>query len=420
MKYACLALWLLCNVVACTRGGSTNSDAAGGSAGGPQGGEASSQTGVVGGFGRGSASQPATSGGAGVTSQPATSGGAGVTSQPVTMGGAGVTGGASGGATTSSVTTAASGGVAGTSPVAGQPDAGQIAEQDGGSGASCGVMVVPASRTTPDVLLVLDRSASMDNSIAEDKVCKVDAGAACRNRWSILQSALSTAIASTPNLRWGLKFFPTGASGSCAVSDGIDVAVGADSGPVMLNAIKATTPAGNTPTRAAILAAAAYLKTLDDQNSKFIVLATDGLPNCTDGRTANASDLPAAAAAIEAAGFPVYVVGIGPESALMNLQELSHAGGTGDYLPATSPDQLTAALTSIAGTVASCTFKLSTAPPFLGGVTVTLDQTPLAKDEATGWGFGGDSRTIELHGDACAKLKANPTSTLTVRVDCPR
>jgi Mg-chelatase subunit ChlD len=409
MKYACLALWLLCNVVACSRGGSTKSDAGGGAAGGPQGGEASSQAGEAGGTESGGESQPATTGGAGVTSPPATTGGAGVT------------GGASGGATTSSVSTAASGGVAGTNPVAGQTDAGQSAEQDGGSGASCGIQVVPASRTTPDVLLVLDRSASMDNSLAEEKLCKVDAGATCRSRWNILQSALSTAIAGTPSLRWGLKLFPSGASGSCAVSAGIEVEVGADAGPVMLNAIKATTPAGNTPTRAAILAAATYLKAVDDQNSKYIVLATDGLPNCGGGGlVANDPDLVGTVDAIQHAGFPVYVVGIGPESALMNLQELSHAGGTGDYLAATSPDQLTAALTSIAGTVASCTFKLSATPPFLGGVTVTLEQTPLAKDEVNGWGFAGDSRTIELHGDACAKLKASATSTLTVRVDCPR
>jgi Mg-chelatase subunit ChlD len=399
MKYACLAFGLMFGVVACGRGGSAKIDGGGGAAGLAQGGEASSQGGSSATEGNGSES----------------SGGG----QPATTAGTGATGGTSS-TPASATSTGGSSGivVAGAGAVAGQNTAGQRADQDGGSSMSCGVQVVNAARTTPDVLLVLDRSASMDNSIAEDRLCKVDAGATCKSRWSTLRSALTAAIADTPDLRWGLKLFPTKASGSCAVSPDIEVPIGAGSVPAIVTAMAAATPEGNTPTRVVIQAAANYLKTVDDQNSKVILLATDGLPNCLDSRTISGDDLPATAAAIENAGFPVYVVGIGPEQALMSLEMLSQAGGTGHYLPATSPDELTAALTSIADTVASCTFKLSVPAPFLGSVTVALDQVVLAKDDVNGWGFAGDSRTIEVHGDACTKLKTSPTSTLAVRVDC--
>lgn len=93
--------------------------------------------------------------------------------------------------------------------------------------------------------------------------------------------------------------------------------------------------------------------------------------------------------------------------------------GTGHYYPATSPDQLTAALSSITETVATCTFTLNDSPPAAGKMTVTLDQTVLPKDDSNGWSFASDTRTFVLHGDACKMLKASTASTLKVQVECP-
>jgi hypothetical protein len=54
-------------------------------------------------------------------------------------------------------------------------------------------------------------------------------------------------------------------------------------GTAVANAIASTEPAGNTPTRDAITYGASYLGGLTDKNDKFLLLATDGLPNCPVG-----------------------------------------------------------------------------------------------------------------------------------------
>ena len=70
---------------------------------------------------------------------------------------------------------------------------------------------------------------------------------------------------------------------------------------------------GNTPTRNAENAAAAYLSRLTDGSPRFILLATDGLPTCLATDTPGSDDSAGATAAVEAArasGFPTFVVGI--------------------------------------------------------------------------------------------------------------
>jgi hypothetical protein len=100
------------------------------------------------------------------------------------------------------------------------------------------------------------------------------------------------------------------------------------------------------------------------------------------------------------------------------LEELAMAGGTGHYYPATSPDELAAALSAITGSVATCAFTLGTSPPDANNVTVYLDQTLIARDGNNGWGFASDTRSIVLHGESCKVLKASNAATLTVHFNC--
>jgi hypothetical protein len=331
------------------------------------------------------------------------------------------------------------GGMAGNSATSG---AGRTADSGGviagrgavDAGTACWVQTVYASRSAADLLLLLDRSESMDNDIAEDCQCAGATtgaqrcrNASCQDRWSTVTSAIGNVLSTTPNVHWGLKLFyspgvpaSTGdaraASNLCRVSAEVEVPIGADSGPAILSAIRATIPAGNTPTRAAIQAASAYLNSLADQNGKYILLATDGLPNCAvDSR--NTSDFEETVAAISKAGFPVYVLGIGPS--LYELDTFAVVAGTTHYYSATSPEELTTALSAITGAVATCTFTLSSSPPAAGTMTVSLDQTVIPKDDNNGWSFASDTRTIVLHGDSCTKLKASTAASLKVQINCP-
>jgi hypothetical protein len=180
-------------------------------------------------------------------------------------------------------------------------------------------------------------------------------------------------------------------------------------------------PSSYTPTAAAINAATAYLKTVEDGNSRAILLATDGEPNCAGGGQAStASDLPNTLTALQAAsaaGFPVYVIGIGPS--VGNLNNMAQAGGTGTYYPATSPQQLMDALTKITGAVGSCSFTAVGPPPDPNLVSVYVDKQLVPKDANNGWAFGATNATVVLTGTYCASMMSGASTQVEILFGCP-
>lgn len=303
--------------------------------------------------------------------------------------------------------------------------------------ANCGQQSMNTSKQAVDVLLVLDRSGSMGDDIAQDCKCLSSSNSSsaacpnmttCKDRWSTVSSAVTATVTSTPDIHWGLKLFSTPGGGDsgrirggnqCGVSNQVEVAVGANAASAIQQVIQATSPGNNTPTAAAIAAATAYLKTLNDPNNKVILLATDGEPNCGPGGASN-SDVDGTVAAITAAktgGFQVYVIGIGPS--VGNLDKFAVAGGTSKYFPATSAKELADALASISVTVASCSFMLTAVPPDANNVAVYLDKSLLKQDPSNGWGFGATSQAIVLNGEACNQIKSGKASTVQVLFGCP-
>jgi hypothetical protein len=303
-------------------------------------------------------------------------------------------------------------------------------------GAVCGLQTKQASRGVTDVLLVLDRSGSMSESIAEDCCCSSACSSAtragmcsntssCTERWPALTSAVTATIGQTVDIEWGLKFFSTPPQAgsdqrdTCAVNNGVEVGVAAGSAGSIQTAIAGVTPGANTPTARAITVATTYLQGVQDQNNRVILLATDGEPNCKGG-SGSGSDVPGTVTAIgaaKAAGFNVYVIGIGPS--VGNLDNFAQAGGTNHYYPATSPADLAKALAEISTQVTSCTFVMSEAPPVPEDVAVYIDGKLVPKDPANGWSFGANSQTIVFNGAACDSLKSGAASAVQVVFGCP-
>ena len=197
-------------------------------------------------------------------------------------------------------------------------DAGGGGAAGAGGGASCASFSHPASRLPPDILVVLDASGSM-NDDPDNATCSGGCGAA--SKWSLMTAALTQVVSQTEaNVNWGLKLFAD-ASSTCGVNNVAAVPIGAGNAALIANAIAGRTDAsGNvangssTPTRRAEEAAVTYLNTLTDLNPKYILLATDGLPNCTPGSSsATVDDTAGAVAAVtgaRTAGYPTFVVGI--------------------------------------------------------------------------------------------------------------
>jgi hypothetical protein len=298
---------------------------------------------------------------------------------------------------------------------------------------NCGITEKETSRQPVDILLVLDRSASLEYSLTEDCYCSNDVTIRgslcddttnCQTRWSAVAPAVQTTVASSSFVNWGLKFFPSGNStsmgaASCNVTQEIEVPVGPDAADAIQTRIDSATFSLGTPTTAAIETATAYLSGLSDSNDKVILLATDGEPNCKGGQvqTTDVDGASAACAAALEAGFPVYVIGMGPN--LGNLSALAQAGGTNDYYPVNSPEQLAEALTAISKIVGSCTYVTDTEPEDPDNVAVYVNKQLIEKDAPDGWKYGASTNEILLTGSYCQDITDGKETKVQILFGCP-
>jgi len=293
---------------------------------------------------------------------------------------------------------------------------------------NCGNSASSMTQVPADLLLVLDRSGSMTNSISDDEPC-IPGGGTCDQRWTTMMAAMGTVLATSPtSIHWGLKFFSTpgltSGSGStpagCVVTPDVEVPVGTENASAITANMATTSPNYNTPTRAAIDVAVSYLNGVQDGRSKYILLATDGQPNCpATGDVATAADLEPAIAAIAAArsdGIAVYVIGVGPSAG--NLDQMASSGGTNKFYPALSPQALSAALNAIVGTVASCVYTMSSTPPDPNNLGVYLDKQLVPESETDGWTLSSPN-AVTFHGPTCDRIKASAYQSVQVLFGCP-
>lgn len=281
---------------------------------------------------------------------------------------------------------------------------------------NCGLVTHQTKHPTADVLLVLDRSLSMDYSIAGTCYCNsadVYQGGTlcsdttnCTSRWTAVKAGLQSTLSNSAYINWGLKFFMTPKAAECGVSADPEVPIGADTAATIQSTIDSADKSLSTPTTAAINAAVTYMKTVQDDNKKYILLATDGEPNCGGTKpsvyTTDNAAATAAMAAAKAAGFPAYVIGIG--TAVDVLSQLAQAGSDRDYFPATSADQLTEALTAITKIVGSCSFHSDKEPDDPDNVAVYVNGQQITRSDDEGWKYGDTQQDILLTGSYCQSL----------------
>ena len=310
------------------------------------------------------------------------------------------------------------------------PDSGAVGGWDGGDPTfqtNCGTFAAPVSQVPVDLLVVLDRSGSMTSALADETQCD-STTTTCTQRWVAMREAMSKVLTTAPaSIHWGLKFFSTADAvdpagivpEGCLVTPGVEVPVAPDNTAALLSKMGGTIPNFNTPTRAAVAAAVAYFKTLNDGRTHNILLATDGQPNCAElGPYATTLDLPATLdtiAAANAQGIKVYVIGVGPSAG--NLDSMAQKGGTGNFYPTLSPQALSSALSTIAGLVASCQFSLSSPPPNPAHIGVYLDKTLVGRDDPNGWSLTNNTQVV-FGGTACAKIKSGTYQRVDVLFGC--
>jgi hypothetical protein len=284
----------------------------------------------------------------------------------------------------------------------------------GPNGNVCACVDQPLGQV-PNLYFVLDRSGSMN----ED------------NKWATIVNVITTVVLELgPRVNVGVAVFPNPAAGpdTCATGDAIvplsrgDVP-SRELGPTasaIFNTLGRVGAQGGTPTAATLTGLMPLFKTFPGKT--YVVLATDGGPNCNPnamcgaaqcqldieatpgcatntnccagpGGGLNCLDAEPTTLAVQALAdnnFPVYVVGV-PGSApyATLLDALATAGGTArdangpgpQYYDVATTDEpaLQAALFQIAGKIAgNCQLALDAVPPNPNLVNVFIDEQPLA------------------------------------------
>jgi hypothetical protein len=322
----------------------------------------------------------------------------------------------------------------------------------GPNGGVCACADAPLVIDAPTIYYVLDRSGSMNEL----------------NKWANIQNVLERLfIALGPRASVGAAVFPDPIADGCFV--GVEVfpprrgdSPAGTAGPTeaaLINVLSRIPAAGGTPTAVTLTSLLPKLKALPGKT--YVVLATDGGPNCnssascgadqcilnietasgcsptgpsccTDPNTGgpqeclDAQPTIDAVKAIASAGIPVYVVGVpgsAPYASL--LDQMALAGGTArgsepQYYAIDTADQTAflASLSNIAAKITgSCTLDLGTVPPDPSLVNVFFDEKPIPQSGPDGWTLDGSSVTIL--GVSCQKILDGSVLDVRVVAGCP-
>lgn len=343
----------------------------------------------------------------------------------------------------------------------------------------CGTSSQTADIKTVNMLLVVDKSGSMEDTPGDF----VD------NKWVSLGSALKGALGGVQDqMNLGLILYPYDpangdpAQNACTVSSGPEaVNVGIGPGTTTVNQIvrivEETTPSGGTPTAAALQAAYNYYTTGEGASlpgDKYVLLATDGGPNCNPTNTLckdnadlctinldaqNPDSMVTCAAGrnccintatkqvrsdlcldsmavvdnivkLKNVGVTTYVVGIpGTEAYSEYLDQFAEASGQinpdgPEKYYAVSAAGGVAALTQtfkgiVTQLVHSCDIPLNTPPDDINLVTVAIDCMLKGQNEpGAGWSIDAGGTTLTLKGSTCEKIQTSGAKRVDLYYGC--
>jgi hypothetical protein len=179
-----------------------------------------------------------------------------------------------------------------------------------------------------------------------------------------------------------------------------------------------------------------YFAGVTEPNPKYILLATDGLPNCTGTTNNQNDDTPGAIMAVanaRTAGIPTFVVGISAPAGAANdaMNMMATAGGLPraadpQYYPVTSAAELVTAVNALVTIAASCVFPVPP-PPTNDGTTnrsniiVRGDGNKIERDQThtNGWDFtDGAMMSVTLYGPACDAVMAGTVQNVSIVFIC--
>lgn len=331
----------------------------------------------------------------------------------------------------------------------------------------CGEQSIPAVTTAPPNLsFIIDHSGSMGDVLKGNGFSKYENA----------RIALSEVLRKVGHrVNYGAAIFP-GLDGRTGCEAGVElIRVGPGdppsyarsgvAGPILrdlLQRLQIADVSGGTPIAATLTAMLPRLAALEGET--FVVLVTDGAPNCNAELTCSASGcIPnieglssggldcrkdvnccapseqrpgaqlscidddasvAAVGALAAAGISTFVVGMpGSEPYEDLLNAMAEAGGTARdalprYYPVADTEELSASLKAIAASVAiSCDLPLDYEPPDPDYVNVYFDGELVEYDAVDGWEWTADGH-VAIRGGACRQLSEGDVLEVQILAGC--
>ncbi len=297
-------------------------------------------------------------------------------------------------------------------------------EPDGSCGAQMQQIGVVNLGDPPDLLVVLDRSGSMTS--APPVFPPV-----FDTKWNIMKNALiQITTQKDQNIKFGLLEFPSDENCAADANPEVQIALGAHT--PFTSYFTGRSPGGNTPAHIARSSALSYDQTIPTNPAgRYVLFATDGLPNCQGGDPEAASDAATVQAVTDLynAGIPTYVLGFGTfglPTGVLNQAAIAGGkakSGTTKFYEANNANDLAMALQAIAGgiIVPSCSFQLASVPPDPMNVTVTINgmTVPRSLSHTNGWDYYPDAMTITFFGSYCSQIMMGSTTDVAFVYGCP-
>lgn len=289
---------------------------------------------------------------------------------------------------------------------------------DGGP-TNCGP---PAQLTprSPKVMVALDRSDSMFEPLGYATAL------------AVARDALDTYATANKNAIWfGYSDFPGTSfcsSQTCCVGKASPPYRKLDNFSGALHACDLNqscgTPTGTQRPTYAVLSSFDFTFSLNEPNPQYVLLITNGRPDCGSGSGGSCGD--GAQTENEIAGLfnnknvRTYVVSPGQDGLDPCFQSLAAAGDTQNNRSPQSPMELSNDIGDILHTIATdaCDLDLSTQIRDSGRVQFYWKGAPIPRD--TGWDVGGNGFTVVLRGQYCESLiKDGNVGDFQLFTNCP-
>ncbi|MEM1349778.1 MAG: VWA domain-containing protein, partial [Myxococcota bacterium] len=276
---------------------------------------------------------------------------------------------------------------------------------------------------TPNVLFVLDRSASMGESLPGGGTKLQDA-----------KSALdAVADQLSGDIRLGISFYSSIGlvSGSSSCSSNLALQMGSHTPGGIKSRYSNVSASGGTPTATALkdvredrlvysLDEDPDEQMLDPARSKAVVLITDGKAGACDGGDAGAVEQ---VRAMFEEGIRTYAVSFGSGTDPAALNDIAQAGGTNAagpggrlYYQADNATELIAALRDITRDVIACQYALMTPPEDPSKIWVDISGDAVPEGSQDGFSYNAQANAIIINGSACDTLRNSDPSTTKVSI----